>query len=190
MNQSRGVCLLVASFFVLAAMPVRAGDVAADAGEPVAGAPVFTSHGLLAQLERFLHQRELDTTRLTADSMVGAMIDWMRFEPVRAAQATPASDALVYQYGGWSEGCATGFKLSLLRKVSGPGSGGEDFAQTAGITLIFEPSANTDLAPFKLVSSDVKSIDDFLAAIEGSPAYRKLASVTPMSVVVESGGMR
>jgi len=190
MNQSRGMCLLVASFLVLAAMPVRAGDVAADATEPVAGAPVFTSHGLLGQLEGFLHQRELDSTRLTADSMVGAMIDWMRFEPVRAVQDTPASDTLVYQYGGWSEGCATGFKLSLLRKVSAPDAGGEQFAQTAGITLIFEPSANTDLAPFKLASSDAKSIDDFLAAIESSPAYQKLASTTPMSVVIESGGMR
>jgi len=170
---------------VAAARAEEAADSATAVGEPD-----LTSHRLLSQLESFLHQRELDTTSLTADSMVGIMIDWVRFSRADAGGGTVPSDSLIYQYGGWSEGCATGFKFSLLRKVSGPATGGDSFAQTAGITLIFEPSANTDLAPFKLVSSELKSMDAFMAAIEGSPAFKKLASTTPMSVVVESGGMR
>lgn len=183
-----GVCLFGAALWAGVAAPVAADD----AAEPVAvaGAPVFTSHGLLLQLERFMHQRELDTTRITADSMVGVMVDWVRFAPVSGNRGAAAADALIYQYGGWSEGCATGFKVSLLRKVSRPDAGADQFAETAGITLIFEPSANTDLKPFRLASSDLGSIDDFMAAIESSPAFRKLASVTPMAVVVESGGMR
>jgi len=183
MKRLAGACLLAVSVSVLAVAQAQAADAASPAAD--AGTPVLGSHGLLLQLETFLKQREVDSTTLTADAMVGAMIDWVRFAP-----ASHASDTLIYQYGGWSEGCATGFKLSLLRKVSRTDRGAEDFAETAGITLIFEPSANTDLAPFRLVSSDVKSIDDFMAAIEGSPAFRKLATVRPMSVVVESGGMR
>jgi hypothetical protein len=174
-------CLIALSLSAIVAMPARADD---------AETAVLASHGLLSQLESFLQQRELDTTTLTADSMVGVMIDWMRFSAAGAGGGTAPADALIYQYGGWSEGCATGFKFSLLRKVSALDPSGENFAQTAGITLIFEPSANTDLAPYKLVSSDLTSIDAFMAAIEGSPAFRKLASTTPMSVVVESGGMR
>lgn len=188
MKHLSGAFLIVLSLSAIALMPAHADD----AAEPVVvtGAPIFTSHGLLLQLEKFLHQRELDATRLTPDSMVGVMVDWVRFASADAGKATSAADALVYQYGGWSEGCATGFKFSLLRKVSRPDAGADQFAETAGITLIFEPSANTDLAPFRLVSSDLGSIDEFMAAIENSPAFRKLASTTPMSVVVESGGMR
>ncbi len=186
MNQSLRMWLLAATLSAMAVGPVYTGY----AAEPAAGEPVFASHGLLSQLERFLHHRELDTTSLTADSMVGVMIDWVRFSRADAGGGTAASDALIYQYGGWSEGCATGFKFSLLRKVSGPDPSSENFAQTAGITLIFEPSANADLSPFKLVSSELNSIEAFMAAIEGSPAFKKLASTTPMSVVVESGGMR
>lgn len=184
MSQPFAVCLLVISLSAFAAAPAWAdeSELASESGLPVLG-----SHGLLSQLEKFLHQRELDTTSLNVDSMVGVMIDWARFEPATGIAGT---DALIYQYGGWSEGCATGFKFSLLRKVSLPESADGSFAQTAGITLIFEPSANADLAPFKLISSDLKSIEDFMAAIEGSPAFKKLASTTPMSVVVESGGMR
>ena len=189
MNQSPGICLFLASLLVLGVAPAHAAEVPVSPtqADTVAGEPVFASHGLLLQLEKFLHRRELDAARLTADSMVGAMIDWVRFEP---AAGIAGADALVFQYGGWSEGCATGFKFSLLRKVSGPDPSSENFAQTAGITLIFEPSANADLAPFKLVSSELNSIDAFMATIEGSPAFKKLASTTPMTVVVESGGMR
>lgn len=184
MSQPFAVFLLVISLSASTATPAFADN--AEPGSE-AGVPVLASHGLLSQLERFMHQRELDATSLNVDSMVGIMIDWARFEP---ATGIAGADALVFQYGGWSEGCATGFKFSLLRKVSLPESADGNFSQTAGITLIFEPSANTDLQPLRLVSSDLKSIDEFMAAIEGSPAFRKLATVTPMSVVVESGGMR
>lgn len=184
MKQPLVVSFLAACIYAAMAFPVSADQ--AEAGIET-GFPDHAPHGLLSQLEKFLQARELDTTSLNADSMVGVMIDWARFEP---ATGISGADALIFQYGGWSEGCATGFKFSLLRKISLPESADGNFAQTAGITLIFEPSANTDLAPLRLVSSDLKSIDDFMAAIEGSPAFRKLATVTPMSVVVESGGMR
>lgn len=184
MSQPFAAFLLVISISASTAVPAFA-DNAAPGSE--AGAPVLASHGLLWQLERFMHRRELDPTSLNADSMVGVMIDWARFEP---ATGIAGADALIFQYGGWSEGCATGFKFSLLRKVSLPESADGNFAQTAGITLIFEPSANSGLTPFKLVSSELSSIEAFMAAIEGSPAFKKLASTTPMSVVVESGAMR
>jgi len=134
MSQPFAVFLLVISLSASAAAPALADD----AEHPLeAGMPVQASHGLLSQLERFMHQRELDTTSLNADSMVGVMIDWARFEP---ATGIAGADALVFQYGGWSEGCATGFKFSLLRKISLPESADGNFSQTAGITLILNPA--------------------------------------------------
>ena len=99
-------------------------------------------------------------------------------------------DALVYRYGGWSEGCATAFKLSLLRRVTGHNAIGADPDRFAGITLMFEPSGHADLMPFTAVSSDWKSIEAFQEAIENSPAFKELAVATPMAVLVESGGVR
>lgn len=188
MKHLRYPCLLILSLTVGAG---AAAD-AQDATDPmvVAGTPVLTSHGLLSQLERFLQQREIDVGLLTANAVVGVMLDWMRFSPIDAGGEGRTADELVYQYGGWSEGCATGFKLSLLRKVSGPAIGEGNGALTVGITLLFDPGANTRLAPYRLVSSETKSIEDFMAGIERSPAYAKLATETPMSAFIERGAMR
>ena len=167
------------------------------AGPPVpaefndAGEKAFaTSHGLLAELESFMRQQGVDAGHLSADAAVRLMIDWFRFAPGDAVTRGPSADALVYRYGGWSEGCATAFKLSLLRRVAGRNASGVDPEQFAGITLMFEPSSYADLAPFRAVSSDMKSIDAFVQAIESSPAFRSLGAATPMAVVVESGGLR
>lgn len=176
--------------FLLA--PAVALAQAQDAADPlrVAAAPVLTSHGLLAQLERFLQQREIEVGLLTADAVVGVMLDWMRFSPIDAGGEGGTADELVYQYGGWSEGCATGFKLSLLRKVSGHATGDGNSTLTVGITLLFDSGANTRFAPYRLASSEANSIEDFMAGIERSPAYVKLATETPMSAFIERGGMR
>lgn len=188
MKHLRYPVLLVLSLMVGAGATAHAED----AGDPVvvAAAPVLSSHGLLSQLERFLQQREIEVGLLTADAVVGVMLDWMRFSPIDAGGQGGTADELVYQYGGWSEGCATGFKLSLLRKVSGPATGGQSGALMVGITLLFDPGANTRFAPYRLASSETKSIEDFMAGIERSPAYAKLAAETPMSAFIERGGMR
>ncbi len=62
--------------------------------------------------------------------------------------------------------------------------------QLAGITLMFEPSGQGELMPFTTSSTDWKSVDAFLEAIQDSPAFRGLATATPMAVVLESGGLR
>lgn len=182
------------SGFLILSLTFGAGTAAhaQDASDPlvVAAAPVLSSHGLLAQLERFLQQREIEVGLLTADAVVGVMLDWMRFSPIDAGGAGGTADELVYQYGGWSEGCATGFKLSLLRRVTGPAIGDGNGALMVGITLLFDPGANTRFAPYRLASSETKSIEDFMAGIERSPAYAKLAAETPMSAFIERGAMR
>lgn len=184
----RCTCVLILSLTGVAGTAAHAED----ASDPmvVATAPVLTSHGLLSQLERFLRQREIEVGLLTADAVVGVMLDWMRFSPIAAGAEGGTADELVYQYGGWSEGCATGFKLSLLRKVSGSATGDGTGAITVGITLLFDSGANTRLAPYRLASSEASSIEDFMAGIERSPAYVKLATETPMSAFIERGAMR
>ena len=187
MKRFAGVCLLLTSLSAFAAEPLVPADFNGAGGKLVA-----TSHALLAKLERFLHQQGVDAGRLSADTMVRLMIDWFRFAPIDsvAGASSADADALVYRYGGWSEGCATAFKLSLLRRVTERNTHGADPDRFAGITLMFEPSGHADLAPFTAVSSDWKSIDAFLEAIENSPAFRQLAVATPMAVLVESGGVR
>lgn len=151
--------------------------------QAVAQEAALTSHGLLAQLQGFMHERDVDTEHLSADEAVRLMIDWYRFTP-GAAEPSPA-DALVFRYGGWSEGCATAFNLSLLRRIKRDG----EADAVAGITLMFEPSGQAELKPFETASSG-KSIEDFLATVEGTAAFKMLGDTKPMSVLMESGGLR
>jgi hypothetical protein len=148
------------------------------------------SYLLLGALESFLHRQHVEMDRLTADPMLRLMVDWFRFAPLDLLERVPAADVLVCRYGGWSEGCATGFKFSLLRRITEDNPGGADTDWFAGITLLFEPSRYADLASLEIVSSDWQSLDAFVRAIESSPAYRSLATATPMSVLLESGGLR
>jgi hypothetical protein len=55
---------------------------------------------------------------------------------------------------------------------------------------MFEPSRYASLPALDIVSSDWQSLDAFVHAIESSAAFRLLTSAAPMSVMVESGGVR
>jgi hypothetical protein len=160
-------CLLLAPFLAGAA--------------DTSGDEWLASRSFLGDLERFVHERG-GADHLTAHSMVGLMTDWYQ---LRGAKG---DDVLVYSYGGWSEGCATGFKFSLLRRQEGGGDG--ERARVAGITLMFEPGSRMQLAPYSTTSADWPSFGAFLAAIEQSPAWRELAGATPMAAMVESGAVR
>jgi hypothetical protein len=187
MKRFAGACLLVSSLSALAAEPPVPAEFDGAGGKPVA-----TSHALLAKLETFMHQQGVGAGALNADATVRLMIDWFRFAPIDSVAIASSADAdvLVYRYGGWSEGCATAFKVSLLRRVTGRNTIDADPDRFAGITLMFEPSGHADLAPFTAVSSEWKSIEAFQEAIESSPAFKELAVATPMAVLVESGGVR
>lgn len=150
----------------------------------------MNSYSLLAELEGFLQRRGVEVERLTAAPMLRLMIDWFRLAPIDRTERASSADALVYRNGGWSEGCATGFKVSLLRRVVERDASGAETEWFAGITLMFEPSGYAELAPFKAVSSDWRSIDEFVQTVESSPAFKAIAITTPMGVLVESGGVR
>lgn len=193
------ICLFIASVSAFAEEPSTPGQPTGPASDQestpprpivLAGTRVLTSHGLLVQLQGYMRQRDVDANRLSADAMVRLMIDWFRFAPIHAVGGPASTDALVFRYGGWSEGCATAFKLSLLRQVTDKNGSNGDAQLLAGITLMFEPSGQSELMPFTAVSSDWKSIDAFLEVVESTPAFRGLAAATPMSVLVESGGLR
>ena len=151
---------------------------------------MLNSYTLLSALQNFLHQREVEVDTLTADPAVVLMIDWFRLERFGMAVAASSPDVLVYRYGGWSEGCATGFNFSLFRRITDRSPGVESTDWVAGITLMFEPSRLAALERFSTVSGDWQSLDAFLHAIESSAAYRELVAQKPMSVLIESGGLR
>ena len=148
------------------------------------------SFDLLAALQTFLRERSVVVERLTVDPMIVTMIDWFRLAPLDLAKGAAATDVLVFRYGGWSEGCATGFVFSMLRRITEPDAEGGETDWVAGITLMFEPSRYAGLAPLTTASSDWQSIDAFLHAIESSPAYKLLVGEQPISVLLESGGLR
>jgi len=151
---------------------------------------MVNSSSLLAALQGFLRERDVDVERLTVEPMITAMADWFRLVRLDLIKSAASSDVLVYRCGGWSEGCATGFLFSVLRRIREPNANKGETDWVAGITLIFEPSHYADLASFSTVSSDWQSIDAFLHAIESSAAYKMLVAQTPMSVLLESGGLR
>jgi hypothetical protein len=147
------------------------------------------AHSLLAALQSFVTQRGADVDRLNADAMVALMVDWYRLDPIQPGGA-PGADALVFRYGGWSEGCATAFKFSVMRRVSEARQGGGVTDWLAGITLMFEPSAQAELVPFSTSSGEWTSLDAFRQAIENSPAFKVLAKAKPMGAMIETGTMR
>lgn len=165
---------LLAAILLFASLPVAAAETLA-----------LSSHGLLAQLQAFMQARNVEANELTPDELVRLMIDWYRFAPT--GETAPANDALVFRYGGWSEGCATAFNLSVLRQVKAP-DGEADLV--AGITMMFEPSGAAELEPYSSTTADGKSTEAFLQAVEQSPAFKLLADAKPMSVVLESGAFR
>ncbi|MBX9964133.1 MAG: hypothetical protein K2Y35_13820 [Burkholderiales bacterium] len=169
-----------ALLIALGSDPATAADV-----DPLRTADASTTvpSNLLSELEAFLRQRRVVTEDLTADQMVAVMIDWYRFSSARTA-GDSAGDTLQYRYGAWSEGCATGFKLSLLRRT---GAGAD---RVAGITLMFEPSSKAEIAAFSTSSTDWPSIERFLEAVQASPAFRQFGSARPMGVMLERGGLR
>ncbi|MBI1394628.1 MAG: hypothetical protein GC151_01515 [Betaproteobacteria bacterium] len=151
---------------------------------------MVNSYTLLASLQRFLHERGIDVDKLSIRDAALAMIDWQRLVPVDDLQKPVKSDVLLYRYGGWSEGCATGYKVSVMRRVTQAADGGGQTDWYAGITFMFEPSRFSSLPDFGTEASDWPSTDAFLHAIESSAAYRLAATERPMGVSVETGGLR
>lgn len=147
----------------------------------------MNAYALLGALQRYLEQRAIVLDALGANQAVGLMLDWFRLGPIEAQPA--ADDTLVLRYGGWSEGCATGFKLSLLRRVAERGASG-DTEWYAGITLMFEPSSRAEIVPFSTTSADWDSLDAFARAVRRSPGYQAIAENKPMGALLESGGVR
>lgn len=142
---------------------------------------------LLEALQRFLDERQVDMDTLTLDAVVAAMLDWVRAEP---ADPSASGDALVYRYGGWSEGCATGYNLSLLRRITQKGADGKESSWVAGITMMYEPSGSADVPPFRTLSSEWETLDAFVVAIKASEGYTALRRRKPMGVHLESGALR
>lgn len=151
---------------------------------------IANSFSLLEALQSFLRERNVDVEHLTAGPMVVVMVDWFRLIPLNLAKDAASSDVLVYRYGGWSEGCATGFLFSVLRRISESNGAKGATDWVAGITLMFEPALYADLTPLKIASSDWQSVDAFVRAIESSAAYKMLGAERPVSVLLETGGLR
>ncbi len=145
---------------------------------------------LLNALQDFLHRRGIEVGTLTTAPAVHAMFDWYRRGPVDVLDDATKADVLVFRHGGWSEGCATGYKVSLLRRVTRPGTDGRDVDWYAGVTLLFDPARFASMGSFSTTSADWPSIDAFLRAIESAAAFKASADTTPMGVMLESGGMR
>jgi hypothetical protein len=150
----------------------------------------MNSYILLAALQRYLDQRKVLVDRLDLGSAVAVMTDWYRDVPIGEIEPASTLDALVCRYGGWSEGCATGFKISMLRRVTEVRSTGVRTEWFAGMTLMFDPSRYAEMEAFSTSSMDWPSLEEFLGAVHTSTGYKLSEGVAPMSVMTESGGFR
>ncbi len=142
---------------------------------------------VVASLQTFLNKRAVDVEHLRVEPMVSLMVDWFRMVPIDGTAHSSPTDTMLFRYGGWSEGCVTGFKFGLHRRIS---TGISEPDWLAGITLMFEPSRYADVAPLNTVSTDWQSLEAFVHAIESSPGFRLSSSITPMAVMLESQGFR
>lgn len=142
---------------------------------------------VVASLQTFLNKRAVDVEHLRVEPMVSLMVDWFRMVPIDATAHSSPTDTMLFRYGGWSEGCVTGFKFGLHRRIS---TGISEPDWLVGITLMFEPSRYADVAPLNTVSTDWQSLEAFVHAIESSPGFRLSSSITPMAVMLESQGFR
>ncbi len=142
---------------------------------------------VVASLQTFLNKRSVNIEHLRVDPMVSLMVDWFRMVPIDGVARSSPTDAMLFRYGGWSEGCVTGFKFGLHRRIT---TGTSEPDWLVGITLMFEPSRYADVAPLNTVSTDWQSLEAFVHAIESSPGFRLSSSVTPMAVMLESHGFR
>jgi hypothetical protein len=142
---------------------------------------------LLSSLQTFLNQRGVEVDRLSAEQMVHAMIDWFRIVPIENIPKDSPQDTMIFRYGGWSEGCVTGFKFTLLRRVETKDDAGTQWH--SGITLLFEPSRYANVAPLNTLSTDWQTLEAFVNAIESSPGFRLSTGLTPMAVIVETQGL-
>lgn len=149
----------------------------------------MNSHILLSSLQTHLQHRGVEVERVTPVEMVHAMLDWFRNQRVALAGSDVTDDTLLYRYGGWSEGCATGFKLSLLRRVR-TGTGDTRADWIAGMTMMFDPSRFTDVAPFSTLASDWQTLDAFVHAIEGSRGFQLVTEGAQSGAMLEVGGLR
>ena len=105
----------------------------------------MNSFSLLAALQAYLQKQSVALDTLGPAAIVKVMVAWFREVPI--IDAGLSADALVYRYGGWSEGCATGFKLSVMRRVTERAAAGGETEWIAGITMLFEPSRFARAAP-------------------------------------------
>lgn len=151
---------------------------------------MFDSNGLLAELERYLHQRGAVPQSMGVEQALLVMADWFRLHPLPLLAPAPGADALLFRYGAWSEGCATGFNVGVLRQVRQPRLDGGVQEWMAGITVIFEPSRYRDLEAFALRSDERPTLEAFLAAVRAAPGYRATVGASPMTVAVENGALR
>jgi hypothetical protein len=146
--------------------------------------------GLLGRLQQFLDRRRVDVATLDGEGLVTLMVEWYRQTALDPADATATADVLMHQYGGWSEGCATGFKWGVVRRVELTEPDGSRVERFAGLTLMLEPSRFSGVAPVRFEVADRGALDAFVQRVERTPAYDTVLGERPMGVVLQSGGLR
>lgn len=139
---------------------------------------------LQSSLQTFLAQRSVSVRELTVHPATELMVDWFRLVPIEGIPHRAPEDTLVFRYGGWSEGCATGFKIRTQRRIALP-DGAVQSSAVVGIALLFATDRFGDLDPLATSTSDWRSLEAFVAAIESSAGFLRLAAERPSDVLLE-----
>ena len=151
---------------------------------------------MLNALQAFLEKRSVDVNTVRADDMVtlmhGLLIKSFQRLLGKLAGAVARQNVEQAQWTGQENGINA---LEQRRVALLPLGQRQDVAVAhvewlSGITLMFEPAGYAHLKSMSIASSESASIESFMRTVQQSPAYQACVYVTPVAVLVESGGVR
>jgi hypothetical protein len=136
-----------------------------------------------AEFEKFLAQRALDRTRLTAEQGVPAMLAFYRDERAEGCGFESDADMLLYEWGTYDWGRGEFFELSITRQLCRDGSSEDEDIWQLGLTFKFSTTGPLrGLRKGDRWCSDLSELEEFERFIQASEAFQALATATPAAI--------
>jgi hypothetical protein len=135
------------------------------------------------EFEKFLAQRALDRTRLTAEQGVPAMLAFYSDERADGCRFDRDADMLLYEWGTYDWGSGEFFELSITRQLIHDSSGEDEDIWQLGLTFKFSPTH-----PLRTLGRghrwchDLGELEEFEGFLRASAPFQVVAAVVPTTV--------
>jgi hypothetical protein len=141
-----------------------------------------------AEFEKFLAQRALESSRLTAEQGLSAMLAFYRDERAEGCRFERDADMHLYEWGTDNWGAGEFFELSITRQLIHDGSGEDEGVWQLGLTFKFSPTH-----PLRALRNgdrwchDLGELEEFERFLRASEAFQAVAGVVPATVELRYG---